>query len=181
LSRTRPTCGTGQSRYAPRRRRRLQRRRHQTWQVSPHVSQGPAGRDLPPAACGVFPAGRGASPAGRGASPRERGPNPSRSWASDKTSPSRALLLSSPRAAGVAGMKKGICFLSGQSPSRSWAFLLHSSPDSHGPYFFLPRTEGNRGAYKRFREEGDKHCEKQRAQSEARTLPVQKSCEDSAI
>jgi hypothetical protein len=75
-------------------------------------SRDPAGLDLPPAALGVFPAGRGASPAGPGAYPRERGRSPSRSWAPDETSsPSRALLLPSPRAAGVAGMKKGICFL----------------------------------------------------------------------
>jgi hypothetical protein len=61
------------------RRRRLQRRRHQTWQVSLHFIQDPAGLDLLPAARGVFPAGLGASPAGRWASPRERGLSPSRS------------------------------------------------------------------------------------------------------
>jgi hypothetical protein len=94
LSHTRPTCGTGQPCYTPRRRRQQQRRRHQTWRVFPRFSRDPARLDLPLAARGVFPEGRGASPAGRGASPRERGPNPPRSWALVKTSPSRALLTS---------------------------------------------------------------------------------------
>jgi hypothetical protein len=102
LSRMGPTCGTGRSCYASRRQSRLQRRRHQTWQVSLHFSQDSTGLDLPPAACGVFPAGRKASPAGRGASPRERGPSPSRSWASGnrllRVKP--YLLLSSPLVVG---------------------------------------------------------------------------------
>jgi hypothetical protein len=62
LSRMQPTCGTGCPSLAACLRRRLQRRRHQIWQVSHHLSQDPAGLDPPPAAHGVFPAGRGVSP-----------------------------------------------------------------------------------------------------------------------
>jgi hypothetical protein len=73
------TCGTGRPRSAKHPQRRLQRGRHQTWQVS--LRSSPAGRDSPPAAHGVFPAGRGASPAGHGAYPWGRGTGPSISWA----------------------------------------------------------------------------------------------------
>jgi hypothetical protein len=45
LSPTRPTCGTGRPRYGKRPRRRRQKRRHRTLQVSPRYS--PAGREPP--------------------------------------------------------------------------------------------------------------------------------------
>jgi hypothetical protein len=49
LSRTRPMCGTGRSRYPPRPRRWLQRRRLQILQISHHSSQDPPCKTSPPA------------------------------------------------------------------------------------------------------------------------------------
>jgi hypothetical protein len=69
----------------------------------------------------------------------------------------------------------------GPSPSRSWASLrLFSSCHRILAPFLLSSSSGRKlGAYKRFREEGDKHCEEQRAkQSKVRTLRErEKSCE----
>jgi hypothetical protein len=97
-SRMRPTCGIGQSSYAPGRRRLLQRRRHQTWKVSPHFSKDLTSR-LRLLGCSLRVMGR--LPGNVGRLLQEVG----------------RLLVS--------------------------LSLLHSSPDSCGLSFFLPRTKGN--------------------------------------
>jgi hypothetical protein len=106
-------------------------------------------RDLLPAKLDLPPAARGVFPAGLGASPAGRGASPREH---------------------------------GPSPSRSWALPPpFSSPLFSGFYhalsFSLSSSSGRKlGAYKRFREVGDKHCvlegrAKQRAmQSKVRTL-----------